>query len=206
MTQSLDKYQKNAINLFLAGYNLFITGSGGCGKSFVVKQFIKHYKGKVEDIAVTSTTGISSLNIGGKTIHSWSGITPLTDFTDVDEFVKLTRQNNVKTNNWLFTKVLVIDEVSMLSSQLFLFLDQVAKAIRGSRDPFGGIQVILTGDYELKSITLSDSAKKENQEIINDLIKAAYNNAKENLKKKSAEEISKVTGGIDLPTNFKLPF
>ena len=68
------------------------------------------------------------------------------------------------------------------------------------------IKVILTGDYELKSITLSDSAKKENQEIINDLIKAAYNNAKENLKKKSAEEISKVTGGIDLPTNFKLPF
>ena len=68
------------------------------------------------------------------------------------------------------------------------------------------VKVTLTGDYELKSIILSDSAKKENQEIINDLIKAAYNNAKENLKKKSAEEISKVTGGIDLPTNFKLPF
>ena len=68
------------------------------------------------------------------------------------------------------------------------------------------VKVTLTGDYELKSIILSDSAKKENQEIINDLIKAAYNNAKENLKKKSADEISKVTGGIDLPTNFKLPF
>ena len=68
------------------------------------------------------------------------------------------------------------------------------------------VKVTLTGDYELKSIILSDSAKKENQEIINDLIKAAYNNAKENLEKKSAEEISKVTGGIDLPTNFKLPF
>ena len=68
------------------------------------------------------------------------------------------------------------------------------------------VTVILTGDYELKSISISDEAKKEDQEIINDLIKAAYNNAKENLKKKSAEELSKVTGGLNLPIDFKLPF
>ena len=61
-------------------------------------------------------------------------------------------------------------------------------------------------EYELKSIIISDKAKQEDQEIINDLIKAAYNNAKENLKKKSAEEISKVTGGLNLPLDFKLPF
>ena len=68
------------------------------------------------------------------------------------------------------------------------------------------VTVILSGDYELKSIIIADEAKKENQEIINDLIKAAYNNAKENLKKKSAEELSKVTGGLNLPLDFKLPF
>ena len=68
------------------------------------------------------------------------------------------------------------------------------------------VSVVLSGDYELKSILISDEAKKENQEIINDLIKAAYNNAKENLKKKSAEELSKVTGGLNLPLDFKLPF
>ena len=68
------------------------------------------------------------------------------------------------------------------------------------------VKVILTGDYELKSIIISDKAKQEDQEIVNDLIKAAYNNAKENLKKKSAEEISKVTGGLNLPLDFKLPF
>jgi len=68
------------------------------------------------------------------------------------------------------------------------------------------IKVILSGDYELKSIVISDEAKKESQEIINDLIIAAYNNAKENLKKKSAEELSKVTGGLNLPLDFKLPF
>ncbi len=68
------------------------------------------------------------------------------------------------------------------------------------------VKVILKGDYELKSIIISENAKKESQEIINDLIIAAYNNAKENLKKKSAEELSKVTGGLNLPSDFKLPF
>ena len=68
------------------------------------------------------------------------------------------------------------------------------------------VKVILTGDYELKSIRISDEAKKEDQEIINDLIIAAFNNAKEKLKKKSSEELSKVTGGLSLPSDFKLPF
>ena len=68
------------------------------------------------------------------------------------------------------------------------------------------VKVILSGDYELKTIKISDEAKKESQEIINDLIIAAYNNAKENLKKKSAEELSKVTGGLNLPKDFKIPF
>ena len=68
------------------------------------------------------------------------------------------------------------------------------------------VKVILKGDYELKSIQIADSAKKESQEIINDLIIAAYNNAKENLKKKSSEELSKITGGLNLPLDFKLPF
>ena len=68
------------------------------------------------------------------------------------------------------------------------------------------VKVTLSGDYEIKSIFLSDEVKKEDQTLINDLIIAAYNNAKENLKKKSSEELNKVTGGLNLPTDFKLPF
>ena len=68
------------------------------------------------------------------------------------------------------------------------------------------VKVILSGDYEIKLIEISEEAKKESQEIINDLIIAAYNNAKENLKKKSADELSKITGGINLPPDVKLPF
>ena len=67
------------------------------------------------------------------------------------------------------------------------------------------VEVTLSGDYEIKFIKINENAKKENQEIINDLIIAAYNNAKENLKKKSSEELSKVTGGMNLPFDFKLP-
>ena len=68
------------------------------------------------------------------------------------------------------------------------------------------VKIILSGDYEIKSIVITDAAKKENQDIINDLIIAAYNNAKENLKKKTSEELSKATGGLNLPPDFKLPF
>ncbi len=68
------------------------------------------------------------------------------------------------------------------------------------------VKVTLSGDYEIKSIEITDNAKKESQEIINDLIIAAYNNAKENLKKKSDQELSKVTGVLNLPIDFKLPF
>ena len=68
------------------------------------------------------------------------------------------------------------------------------------------VKVVLSGDYAMKSIIISDEAKKEKEEIVNDLIKAAYNNAKENLKKKSSEELSNLTGGIQLPFNIKPPF
>jgi DNA-binding YbaB/EbfC family protein len=68
------------------------------------------------------------------------------------------------------------------------------------------VKVSLTGDYEIKAITVSEEAKKESREIINDLIIAAYNNAKEKLKKKSSEELSKATGGMNLPFDLKFPF
>ncbi len=68
------------------------------------------------------------------------------------------------------------------------------------------VKVILKVDYDLKSIIISEEAKKEKIEIINELIIAAFNNAKEKLKKKSADELSKITGGLNLPPDFKLPF
>ena len=68
------------------------------------------------------------------------------------------------------------------------------------------VKVIMNGDGELKKITFNDTLLKETKEVIEDLIVAAHNDAKSNLKKKTSEEISKITGGIDLPPGFKLPF
>ena len=68
------------------------------------------------------------------------------------------------------------------------------------------VKVTLGGDYEIKAINVSEEAKKETIEVINDLIIAAYNNAKEKIKKRSSEELSKVTGGLNLPFDLKFPF
>ena len=68
------------------------------------------------------------------------------------------------------------------------------------------VKVIMNGDGELKKVTIEDILIKESKEIIEDLIVAAHNDAKSKLKKKTTEEISKVTGGIELPPGFKLPF
>ena len=90
------------------------------------------------------------------------------------------------------------------------FSDMLSKAkamqekMKEAQDQIKKIEV--EGVYELKSIKISEAAKNENQDLLNDLIIAAYNNARENLKKKSAEELSKVTGGLNLPLDFKLPF
>ena len=68
------------------------------------------------------------------------------------------------------------------------------------------VKVVMNGDGELKKIIISDAAHKESKEILEDLIASAHSNCKSKLKEKTAEEISKVTGGIDLPPGFKLPF
>ena len=68
------------------------------------------------------------------------------------------------------------------------------------------VRIIMNGDGELKKISLSDTLLKESKEIVEDLIVAAHNDAKSKLKKKTSEEISKVTGGVTLPPGFKLPF
>ena len=147
----LDKYQKNAIQLFKAGYNLFITGSAGSGKSFIIRKLIEEYRQSSDStkqgISITSTTGISSLNINGITIHSWAGITPHTNFSDVDDFVNAIKQNYKKYNNWKYTRVLVIDEISMLSLAMFDFLHKAAMKLRRNTLPFGGIQLVVVGDF-----------------------------------------------------------
>ena len=99
----------------------------------------------------------------------------------------------------------MLSKAKVMQEKMKAAQDQIKKIEVEGVSGGNSVRVILSGDYELKSIKVSETAKNESQEIINDLIIAAYNNAKENLKK-SAEELSKVTGGLNLPFDFKLPF
>lgn len=147
----LDNTQKRVIDLFNCGYNLFITGAGGRGKSFLLDKIVENYRKKNVDstngIVITSTTGLSAINIGGQTVHSWAGIVPSTELDKTDPFIYYLRNNNRALNKWRYTRVLIIDEISMLTDQMLDFLDTIAKNIRASNKPFGGIQVIFTGDF-----------------------------------------------------------
>ena len=152
----LDLLQIYAINKFKEGLNLFITGKAGCGKSFLVKQIMEIDSKK--NIIVTSTTGISSLNVNGKTFHSWAGITPETNLNNIDDFCNDINKNHKKWNKWLYTDILIIDEISMLNGELLDFVDKVAKKVRGNNNKFGGIQVIITGDfYQLPPVNKTES-------------------------------------------------
>ena len=141
---NLTESQKKALECILSGKNVFITGQGGCGKTHLINYFVKHYK-TGRNIAVTSTTGTSALHIHGTTLHSWAGI-GLGKGSVCSIVSKIKRKSYLK-NRWLDVKILIIDEISMLSPELFDKLEKIAKMIRKNDKPFGGIQLVLTGDF-----------------------------------------------------------
>ena len=103
------------------------------------------YLNKTNKVAFTASTGIAACNIRGTTIHSWSGIGLGTD--TYEKTVGTVRNNKESKKRWLDTEILVIDEISMLSSTIFDLLSKVGSRIRNDNRPFGGIQLILCGDF-----------------------------------------------------------
>ena len=113
---------------------------------------------KIIPIAITAMTGIASFIIGGTTLHSWAGI-GLGD-KDAEHLANKIKLNFHAKLKWWKTKVLVIDEVSMLTAELFEKLEKIARLVRGSNKPFGGIQIILSGDFcQLPPIDKNKDAK-----------------------------------------------
>jgi len=143
----LSKEQQIAFNKYVEGYNIFITGPGGTGKSELIRSIYKHAISRFKDIYVTALTGCASilLNCKAKTLHSWAGI-GLANRTTEQLITKIKKNKNLKTI-WKETDILVIDEVSMLSLKLFNMLNDIGKAIRKNQRPFGGIQLIFSGDF-----------------------------------------------------------
>lgn len=139
--------QEAAYNKYVEGRNVFITGPGGTGKSALIKHIYHHalqYKRKIQ---VCALTGCAAVLLGCKatTIHSWSGIGLAN--SPPEDIIKRISKNFFRSKMWRTVQVLVIDEVSMMSKHIFDLLNVVAKAIRNNHRPFGGIQVIFSGDF-----------------------------------------------------------
>ena len=137
--------QAQALEVLKTGANVFLTGEAGSGKTYILNQYQQWLRERNLTVSVTASTGIAATHLGGRTIHSWSGIGIKDRLTEDD--IKRVIDNDSVMNRIKGTDVLIIDEISMLSHLQLDAIDQVLRAGRETTAPFGGIQIILSGDF-----------------------------------------------------------
>lgn len=137
--------QSEALEILKMGHNVFLTGPAGSGKTFVLNKYIKHLKQKGTKFGVTASTGIAATHIGGVTIHSWSGL-GVKDKLSEKDLKKILRKSYVK-KRFRGNEVLIIDEISMLNSFQFDSLNKICQMFKMSEEPFGGMQIVCSGDF-----------------------------------------------------------
>jgi len=147
MSIQLSTEQQYALQQFSEGKNLFITGPGGTGKTKLIHHLVENAKTAGKPFQVCAMTGCAAilLSCNARTIHSWSGIK--TARGPVDAVVAAVLRNKRTVATWRKIKILIIDEVSMVSEKIFNILNEIGKKSRRSILPFGGIQIVFTGDF-----------------------------------------------------------
>jgi ATP-dependent DNA helicase PIF1 len=135
--------QDQALAILESGKSVLLTGAAGAGKTYVLNKFIKRARRQGKSIAVTATTGLAATHLNGTTIHAWAGI-GVNDFFDKRQagLIGKQRQELIKKGD-----VLIIDEISMLHDFRLDMVDETLRYVRGNLEPFGGMQVILCGDF-----------------------------------------------------------
>lgn len=135
--------QSLALGILVDGKSVFLTGPAGSGKTYVLNQFIKYARKNGKKVAVTASTGLAATHLGGNTIHSWAGIGIADELSrHMVEGMSKSRVAQIESAD-----ILVIDEVSMLHDYRLDMVDQITRSVRKSPEPFGGLQVVLCGDF-----------------------------------------------------------
>ncbi len=137
--------QKEALDILKTGASVFLTGEPGAGKTFVTNKYVDHLRDHKVPVAITASTGIAATHIGGMTIHSWSGL-------GIKKFLSSADLDKIASSEHIYkrinkTNVLIIDEVSMLSANMLDMVDAICREVKRNAQPFGGMQVILVGDF-----------------------------------------------------------
>lgn len=137
--------QSKALAILKSGRNVFLTGSAGAGKTYVLNQYIQYLKAHGVPVAITASTGIAATHMNGQTIHSWAGI-------GIKDHMSLRYMQSLKDKKYFRdkmdkVKVLIIDEISMLHRNQLDLVDHVLRFFKDNDEPFGGIQVIFSGDF-----------------------------------------------------------
>lgn len=137
--------QTEALDILKMGHNVFLTGAAGSGKTYVLNEYINYLKDKGVTIGITASTGVASTHMGGVTIHSWSGlgIRDTLSPSDLDDL----EERQYLWNRFKEVQVLIIDEISMLHHFRLDLVEQIVRSFKRNNLPFGGIQIILCGDF-----------------------------------------------------------
>lgn len=137
--------QQTALDVLKMGYNVFLTGAAGSGKTYLLNAYIRYLRERHVSVAVTASTGIAATHLGGLTIHSWSGIGVRGKIDEYD-LNKLAKNRKIR-ERIKRTEVLIIDEISMLHARQLDMVEKVCRKMKDPFRPFGGLQIILCGDF-----------------------------------------------------------
>jgi len=137
--------QNTALNILKSGKNVFITGSAGTGKTYLLNLYTQYLKERRVYPTVVAPTGIAASHLGGQTIHSFFA---LGIRENIDEgYVDFLLDKKYLQTRFRKLKLLIIDEISMVSPELFSAMDLVLRGFKGTDAPFGGVQVVISGDF-----------------------------------------------------------
>jgi len=222
--------QKEALEVLKSGHNVYLTGRPGSGKTYLLNKFIQFLRKEKIPAGITATTGIAATHLNGMTLHSWCGMGVLDELND-KELKKILKKKKIQSR-LRKSRVLIIDEISMLSAKHLDMVSKIIRMFRQSWEPFGGLQVVFCGDFfqlppignkndpktclfayhsrvwqelSLKVCYLTEQHRQTDKEYLTTLEAIRTNSVDENMRNLLEKRISKnFDYGVNHPKSFKV--